>query len=276
MNTANWIPDLFMKRVLADESWTLFSPDEVPDLHHLYGRAFERRYREYEVMADGGELRLHKKVSAQALWRKMLTMLFETGHPWVTFKDACNIRSPQDHAGVIHSSNLCTEITLNTSAEETAVCNLGSINLARHVEDGQLDRERLASTVASAVRMLDNVININFYPTVEARSSNLKHRPIGLGLMGFQDALFKLDLSFESEKTLEFADQTQEFISYRAILVLPEPPVPARVTRRAVERRPLISLNSSSRPMKLVSWTGRLWAWASKELRSGKSAGRSG
>ncbi|MEE8277771.1 MAG: ribonucleoside-diphosphate reductase subunit alpha [Thermoanaerobaculia bacterium] len=218
MNTANWIPDLFMKRVLADESWTLFSPDEAPDLHHLYGRAFEQRYREYEDKASRGELRLYKKVSAQALWRKLLTVLFETGHPWMTFKDPCNIRSPQDHVGVIHSSNLCTEITLNTSAEEIAVCNLGSINLARHLEGGQLDRERLAASVETAIRMLDNVININFYPTSEARSSNLKHRPVGLGLMGLQDALFELDLPLESEKTLEFADQTMEFISYHAIL----------------------------------------------------------
>ncbi len=218
MNTANWIPDLFMKRVLADESWTLLSPDEVPDLHELYGRAFEERYLEYEAMAGRGELRLHKTVSARALWRKMLTMLFETGHPWITFKDPCNVRSPQDHAGVIHSSNLCTEITLNTSAEETAVCNLGSINLGRHIENGSLDRERLAASVATAVRMLDNVININFYPTTEARSSNLKHRPIGLGLMGFQDALFELDLPFESEESLVFADQTMELIAYNAVL----------------------------------------------------------
>ncbi len=218
MNTANWIPDIFMKRVMADESWTLLSPDEASDLHHLYGRAFEARYLEYEAMASRGELRLHKKVSAKDLWRKLLTMLFETGHPWITFKDPCNIRSPQDHVGVIHSSNLCTEITLNTSAEETAVCNLGSIDLARHIEDGRLDHERLAATVATAIRMLDNVININFYPAPEARSSNLKHRPIGLGLMGFQDALFKLDLPFESERTLQFADQTMEFISYHAVL----------------------------------------------------------
>lgn len=223
MNTANWIPDLFMKRVLADEEWTLFSPDETPDLHHLYGRAFEARYIEYEGLAEAGEIRLSKKVSALQLWRKMLTMLFETGHPWITFKDACNVRSPQDQAGVIHSSNLCTEITLNTSADETAVCNLGSINLARHMTSGRaddqaLDRERLAASVRTAIRMLDNVIDLNFYPTAEARNSNLRHRPIGLGLMGLQDALFMQDLSFESPETLEFVDATMEWISYNAIL----------------------------------------------------------
>ena len=222
MNTANWIPDLFMKRVEADQAWTLFSPDEVSDLHDLYGSAFENRYLEYEAMAERGEIALFKKVEARNLWRKMLTMLFETGHPWITFKDACNVRSPQDHVGVIHSSNLCTEITLNTSAEETAVCNLGSVCLARHVTDDGLDAELLASTVKTAIRMLDNVININFYPTDEARNSNLKHRPIGLGLMGFQDALFMLDISFESEDALDLADHTQEIISYNAILASSE------------------------------------------------------
>ncbi len=218
MNTANWIPDLFMKRVIEDEEWTLFSPDEVPDLHHLFGRRFEERYREYERQARRGEMELWKAVPAKVLWRKMLTMLFETGHPWITFKDACNIRSPQDHVGVIHSSNLCTEITLNTSAEETAVCNLGSINLARHVGEGEIDSERLARTVKTAIRMLDNVIDINFYPTEEARRSNLAHRPIGLGLMGFQDALLQLGLPFESEDALDLADSTHEAISYHAIL----------------------------------------------------------
>jgi len=218
MNTANWIPDLFMKRVVADEDWTLFSPDEVPDLHHLYGRRFEERYLHYEAEAKAGRIVISKTVSAKSLWRKMLTMLFETGHPWITFKDSCNIRSPQDHAGIIHSSNLCTEITLNTSAEETAVCNLGSVNLSRHVRGGEVDRELLAHTVHTAIRMLDNVIDINFYPTDEARRSNLQHRPIGLGLMGFQDALFQLELPFESEEALELADATHELISYNAIL----------------------------------------------------------
>ncbi len=218
MNTANWIPDLFMKRVIADANWTLFSPDEVPDLHDLYGRAFEERYVTYEEKAARGEIALHKTVAATALWRKMLTMLFETGHPWITFKDPCNLRSPQDHVGVVHSSNLCTEITLNTSEDETAVCNLGSVNLARHVVDGKLDEARLARTVATAIRMLDNVVDINFYPTVEAQRSNLKHRPIGLGVMGFQDALFMLDCSFESAKAVEISDRVMEIISYHAIL----------------------------------------------------------
>lgn len=222
MNTANWIPDLFMKRVVEGGSWTLISPDEAPDLHHLYGRAFEQRYLEYEARAKRGEMRLAKTVTARGLWKKMLTMLFETGHPWITFKDACNVRSPQDHAGVIHSSNLCTEITLNTSPEETAVCNLGSVNLARHMQGGELDRELLASTVRVAIRLLDNVIDINFYPTEEARRSNLRHRPIGLGLMGFQDALFEKGLAFASDEALEFADSTHELISYHAILASSE------------------------------------------------------
>jgi ribonucleoside-diphosphate reductase alpha chain len=217
MNTANWIPDLFMKRVLADEQWTLFSPDETPDLHHLYGAAFERRYEEYERQVEKGEIRLYKQMPAKTLWRKMLTMLYETGHPWITFKDACNVRSPQDHVGVVHSSNLCTEITLNTSDDETAVCNLGSINLARHVRDGHLDAELLAKTVKSAIRMLDNVVDINYYPTEEAKSSNLRHRPIGLGVMGLQDALYQLDLAFESEAALEFSDEMMEVVSFHAI-----------------------------------------------------------
>jgi ribonucleoside-diphosphate reductase alpha chain len=218
MNTANWIPDLFMKRVLADGTWTLFSPDETPDLHDLYGRAFERRYEEYEARAARGEMALHKTLPASTLWRKMLTMLFETGHPWITFKDPCNVRSPQDHVGVVHSSNLCTEITLNTSEDETAVCNLGSVNLARHVVNGVLDEARLAHTVATAIRMLDNVVDINFYPTEEAKRSNMRHRPIGLGVMGFQDALFLLDLPFDSAGAVEFADRTMEIISHHAIL----------------------------------------------------------
>ncbi|PIT98056.1 MAG: ribonucleoside-diphosphate reductase subunit alpha [Candidatus Andersenbacteria bacterium CG10_big_fil_rev_8_21_14_0_10_54_11] len=217
-NTANWIPDLFMKRVMHDQTWTLFSPEEVPDLHHIYGKEFERKYEEYERQAAAGKIRLFKQVPAQELWRKMVTMLFETGHPWMTFKDACNIRSPQDHAGVVHSSNLCTEITLNTSAAETAVCNLGSVNLPRHIEDSRLNREQLEHTVATAMRMLDNVIDLNFYPTVEAKNSNLRHRPVGLGIMGLQDALYELDLSFDSAAAVQFSDETMEFISYHAIL----------------------------------------------------------
>ena len=222
MNTANWIPDLFMKRLIDKAEWTLFSPDEVSDLHDLYGRKFETRYLEYEAMAARGEIRLFKKVQAVDLWRKMLTMLFETGHPWMTFKDACNVRSPQDHVGVVHSSNLCTEITLNTSTEETAVCNLGSVNLARHVGAEGIDRERLTRTVKLAMRMLDNVIDINFYPTDEARNSNLKHRPVGLGLMGFQDALYQLDIPFQSPEALRLADETMELISHNAILASSE------------------------------------------------------
>ncbi len=222
MNTANWIPDLFMKRVMLDQDWTLFSPEEVPDLHDLYGKAFEKRYEEYEEKARNGQIKLFKVLSAPKLWRKMLSRLFETGHPWITFKDPCNVRSPQDHVGVVHSSNLCTEITLNTSAEETAVCNLGSINLSEHVINGSLDKELLAKTVRNAIRMLDNVIDSNFYPTVEARNSNMRHRPIGMGVMGFQDALYKLDISFSSEKAAWFADYSQELISYYAILASSE------------------------------------------------------
>jgi len=217
-NTASWIPDLFMKRVRAGADWTLFSPDETPDLHDLYGRAFEKRYEQYERMAENGEIRLFRKVSAPTLWRKMITMLFETGHPWLTFKDPCNLRSPQDHAGVVHSSNLCTEITLNTSAEETAVCNLGSINLQRHVEDGELNRGRLKYTVKMAIRMLDNVVDLNFYPTPEAKAANLRHRPVGLGVMGLQDALYMMDLPFDSDAAVAKSDELQEFISYHAIL----------------------------------------------------------
>ena len=222
MNTANWIPDLFIKRVLNDEPWNLFSPDEVPDLHHLYGSAFEKRYLEYEKKAQNGELKKYKTISALKLWRKMLSMLFETGHPWITFKDPCNIRSPQDHCGVIHSSNLCTEITLNTNSKETAVCNLGSINLAKHVKDKKIDDVMLAETIKIAVRMLDNVIDICFYPTNEAKNSNLKHRPIGLGIMGLQDVLFMLKIPFESSASIEFNDKSMEFISYYAILASSE------------------------------------------------------
>ncbi len=218
MNTANWVPDLFMKRVMEDENWTLFSPEEVPDLHETYGRDFEKRYVAYEKAAQEGKIKKSRSIPAVKLWRKMLTRLFETGHPWITFKDPSNVRSPQDHAGVVHNSNLCTEITLNDSADETAVCNLGSVNLERHVQKGEIHRELVADTVSTAMRMLDNVIDINFYPTKEAKNSNLRHRPVGLGLMGFQDALFKLDIPFESNKSLEFADEMMEIISYNAIL----------------------------------------------------------
>lgn len=217
MDTAAWIPDLFMKRVRDDRDWTLFSPDETPDLHHLYGKRFEERYASYEEMARKGELKLTKTVRARDLWKKMLAMLFETGHPWVTFKDPSNIRSPQDHVGVVHSSNLCTEITLNTSPEETAVCNLGSVNLAKHVSGNQFDRGLLEATVSTAMRMLDNVIDLNFYPTPEARHSNMKHRPVGLGIMGFQDALYALDINFDSEECVGFADRSMEAVAYYAI-----------------------------------------------------------
>jgi ribonucleoside-diphosphate reductase alpha chain len=222
MNTANWIPDLFMKRVREGGMWTLFSPNDVPDLHDLYGSAFEKRYCEYERKVEEGKLKLYKKVEALQLWRKMLSMLFETGHPWITFKDPSNIRSPQDHVGVVHSSNLCTEILLNSSADETAVCNLGSINLAKHVTEKGLDEKRLAATVKTAVRMLDNVIDINFYPTVEAKNSNLRHRPIGMGFMGFQDALYIQNISYASHKAVEFSDKSMEMISYYAILASTE------------------------------------------------------
>lgn len=222
MNTAHWVPDLFMKRVHQDGEWTLFSPDDVPDLHDCYGREFENRYLTYEAMADRGEITLFKRVRAVDLWRKMLTALFETGHPWITFKDPSNIRSAQDHAGVIHNSNLCTEILLNTSEDEVAVCNLGSINLVAHIKDGQLDLAQLQATVRTAVRMLDNVIDLNYYPIPEACASNLRHRPIGLGQMGFQDALYELGLSYASGGAVEFADRSMEAISYFAILASTE------------------------------------------------------
>ncbi|MDC6458824.1 ribonucleoside-diphosphate reductase subunit alpha [Luminiphilus sp.] len=217
MNTANWVPDLFMKRVFEDGDWTLFSPNDVPDLHDLYGTAFEERYNHYEAQVQSGVLKLHKTLKAQALWRKMLGMIFETGHPWITFKDPCNIRSPQQHCGVVHSSNLCTEITLNTSKDEIAVCNLGSVNLPQHIENGALNIEKLRKTVTTAIRMLDNVIDINYYSVETSENSNMKHRPIGLGLMGFQDALYKVDVSYASDQAVEFADQTMEAISYFAI-----------------------------------------------------------
>ena len=217
MNTANWIPDLFMKRVTNGEHWTLFSPADVPDLHDLYGRAFEARYEAYEKMTETGEITLFRRIPANDLWRKMLSMLFETGHPWITFKDACNVRSPQQHVGVVHSSNLCTEITLNTSNDEIAVCNLGSVNLAQHVVDGALDIDKLKRTIGTAMRMLDNVIDINYYSVPQARTSNMRHRPVGLGIMGFQDALFKMRLPYGSDDAVRFADQSMEAVSYHAI-----------------------------------------------------------
>ena len=218
MNTANWIPDLFMKRVFDDKSWTLFSPNDVPDLHDLYGKAFEARYEHYEQLAAQGKIKVHKTIRALDLWRKMLGMLFETGHPWMTFKDPCNLRSPQQHVGVVHSSNLCTEITLNTKAnEEIAVCNLGSVNLAQHIVDGKLDQAKLASTVKTAIRMLDNVIDINYYAVATSKASNLRHRPIGLGLMGFQDALYLQRIAYGSDDAVQFADTSMEAISYFAI-----------------------------------------------------------
>jgi len=224
MNTANWIPDLFMKRVFEDQEWTLFSPNEVPDLHELHGKAFEERYAHYEKMAKEGSLYVHKTVRAKDLWRKMLSMLFETGHPWITFKDACNIRSPQQHVGTVHSSNLCTEITLNTRYDrenpansEIAVCNLGSINMVNHVTADGLDKEKLRKTVHTAVRMLDNVIDINYYSVQAARNSNMKHRPVGLGMMGFQDSLYVQQIPYSSEAAVGFADQSMEAISYFAI-----------------------------------------------------------
>lgn len=216
MNTANWIPDLFMVRLLQDGNWTLFTPSETPDLHDLTGLAFQERYEYYESVAKEKGM-LHKVVAAKDLWRKMLSMLFETGHPWFTYKDPCNIRSPQQHVGVVHSSNLCTEITLNTNKDEIAVCNLGSINLVQHVNDGKLDVEKLKKTVKTAIRILDNVIDINYYAVPQARNSNLKHRPVGMGIMGFQDSLYKLGIAYGSNEAVEFADYSMEVISYEAI-----------------------------------------------------------
>ncbi|MFZ3174497.1 MAG: ribonucleoside-diphosphate reductase subunit alpha, partial [Thiobacillus sp.] len=216
MNTCNWIPDLFMKRVMEAGDWTLFSPNDVPDLHDKFGKAFEEAYTAYEAKAERGEIKLHKKVPALQLWRKMLTMLFETGHPWLTFKDPCNIRSPQQHVGVVHSSNLCTEITLNTSETEIAVCNLGSVNLVNHLKDGALDLEKLKTTIHTAMRMLDNVVDVNYYAVGKARNSNLKHRPVGLGIMGFQDALQELRVAYASDAAVEFADRSMEAVSYYA------------------------------------------------------------
>ena len=216
MNTANWIPDLFMRRVMEKGIWTLFSPSNVPDLHDKFGADFEKAYVAYEAKAARGEIKPFRTVQAADMWRKMLTMLFETGHPWVTFKDACNIRSPQQHIGVVHSSNLCTEITLNTSDTETAVCNLGSVNLSRHLKDGKLDHDKLKKTINTAMRMLDNVIDINYYAVKKARDSNMRHRPVGLGIMAFQDSLYELRIPYASQEAVEFADQSMEAVCYYA------------------------------------------------------------
>lgn len=218
MNTANWIPDLFMQRVASGGQWTLFSPEETPDLHDLYGANFKAKYEAYEAKADKGEIRSWKRVEAKTMWRKMLSMVFETGHPWLTFKDPCNLRSPQSHVGVVHNSNLCTEIMLNNSVDETAVCNLGSLNLTAFVEGGTLDQELLGATIQTAMRMLDNVVDLNYYPTTEAKTANSRHRPVGLGIMGFQDALYRVGISYASSEAVEWADETQELISYHAIL----------------------------------------------------------
>lgn len=218
INTANWIPDLFMKRVRDGGEWTLFSPEEVPELHEIYGAAFEKKYEEYEKMADEGKIKLFKRMPAADLWKKMLAMLFETGHPWITWKDPSNIRSPQDHVGVVHNSNLCTEITLNTSYDETAVCNLGSINFAKFVVNGKFDQELVGRVVRSAMRMLDNVIDLNYYPTEDARRSNMRHRPVGLGIRGYHDALYMLGINFDTPEAVAFANESMEIVSYYAIL----------------------------------------------------------
>jgi ribonucleoside-diphosphate reductase alpha chain len=217
MNTANWVPDLFMQRVAEDGPWTLFSPDEAGDLHDLTGQAFRAAYEQYEARAERGELRVWKRLSAVALWRRLLGQLFETGHPWITFKDPCNLRYTNQHQGVVHSSNLCTEITLHTDDREVAVCNLGSVNLVAHVTEQGLDRDKLARTVTTALRMLDNVIDYNYYSVPQARTANLRHRPVGLGLMGFQDALYRLNIPYASEAAVEFADRSMETLSYLAI-----------------------------------------------------------
>lgn len=218
LNTANWIPDLFMKRVREGGDWTLFSPDEVPDLHETYGADFERRYEEYEAKADRGEIALFKRIPASDLWKKMLAMLFETGHPWITWKDPSNIRSPQDHAGVIHNSNLCTEITLNTSPDETAVCTIGSLNFAKFVVNGAFDQELVGRVTQTAIRMLDNVIDLNYYPTPDAERGNMRHRPVGLGVRGYHDALYALGIDFDTPEALDFADESMEVVAYHAIL----------------------------------------------------------
>lgn len=222
INTANWIPDLFMKRVRDGADWTLFSPSDVPDLHDLYGAAFEKRYAEYEAMVERGELTTFRRISAPDLWKKMIGMLFETGHPWITWKDPINVRSPQDHAGVVHNSNLCTEITLNTNEEETAVCTIGSLNFAKFVVDGKFDHELVASVTKTAIRMLDNVIDLNFYPTKDAERGNMRHRPVGLGIRGYHDALYALNINFDTPEAVAFADESMEVMAYHTILASSE------------------------------------------------------
>jgi ribonucleoside-diphosphate reductase alpha chain len=222
MNTANWIPDLFMKRVMEKSHWTLFSPSDAPDLHDKVGKAFEEAYLGYEARAAAGEIRVFKKIEALDLWRKMLSMLFETGHPWITFKDPCNIRSPQQHVGVVHSSNLCTEITLNTNEDEIAVCNLGSVNMPAHMKEGKLDHVKLQKTVRTAMRMLDNVIDINYYAVEKARNANMRHRPVGMGVMGFQDCLHMMRVPFASQEAVAFADTSMEAVCYYAYLASTE------------------------------------------------------
>jgi len=227
MNTANWIPDLFMKRVMEKGEWTLFTPSTCPDLHDKFGLEFEKAYLAYEQKAANGEIKPFKKVNALDMWRKMLGMLFETGHPWITFKDPCNVRSPQQHVGVVHSSNLCTEITLNTNETEIAVCNLGSVNLAVHLKTDAsgnlvLDHEKLQKTIRTAMRMLDNVIDINYYAVAKARNSNMKHRPVGMGIMGFQDCLHMLRIPYASDAAVQFADESMEAVCYYAYLASTE------------------------------------------------------
>ncbi|USX15356.1 ribonucleoside-diphosphate reductase subunit alpha [Oxalobacteraceae bacterium OTU3CAMAD1] len=222
MNTANWIPDMFMKRVMEKGDWTLFSPSDCPDLHDLVGKAFEKAYLGYEAKAAAGEIRVFKKIAALDLWRKMLSMLFETGHPWITFKDPCNIRSPQSHVGMVHSSNLCTEITLNTGPDEIAVCNLGSVNMPAHMKEGKLDHVKLQKTIRTAMRMLDNVIDINYYAVDKARNANMRHRPVGLGVMGFQDCLHMMRVPFSSPECVAFADTSMEAVCYYAYLASTE------------------------------------------------------
>jgi ribonucleoside-diphosphate reductase alpha chain len=217
MNTANWVPDLFMKRVSEGKHWTLFTPSDTPDLHDLYGKDFEERYEFYESLTESGQIEFYKKVDAGELWKKMLSMLFETGHPWITFKDVCNLRSPQQHVGVVHSSNLCTEITLNTNQDEIAVCNLGSVNLTRHLNENGLDLEKLEKTINTAIRMLDNVIDINYYAVQSAENSNMLHRPIGMGIMGFHDSLYMMNIPYATDQAVDFADKSMEAVSYFAI-----------------------------------------------------------
>ena len=222
INTANWIPDLFMKRVRDGGEWTMFSPSDVPELTEIYGAAFDKKYEEYEAMADRGEIKLWKRVPAADIWKKMLAMLFETGHPWITWKDPSNIRSPQDHVGVVHNSNLCTEITLNTNDEETAVCTIGSLNFAKFVVDGKFDHELIARVTRTAIRMLDNVIDLNYYPTPDAERGNMRHRPVGLGVRGYHDALYGLNINFDTEEAVEFASDSMEVMAYYTILASSE------------------------------------------------------